>query len=473
MKIKQLTLNHFRAFYGEHTFNFDGQNVLLYGENGSGKTSLYYALKTLIKAGSGVENEEVNKYFNPKSDTFLGNAFAYANAPDESLSLDVVFDDESNYTLTEGEAPQEDKRLKHTFLFNPFLHYKRVLQVYISSRREIHKENNLYTFFKTILQGYPLDLEQNRFLIDLANEDNAEAFDKHLKGIIQDLKEDFSNYLLAFNNDIKLVEIDLEEATIKFANPKILLNVSFFNRELPKYHHFLNEARLSSLALSLYFAIIKKIYKEINKECLKILVLDDLLLSLEMANRAIVLKILEKEFSDFQIIFLTHDKALFNFFKNRTDDKKWKYFEMYADTQKIEVDGEMQTIQVPFVVQNSNNDLSKAKRFFVQKEYECCALYLRKSLENICKKSLNEQEKRDKNCVELDLSKLLDKLQSKFNDNADIQAIITKIQNIRQEILNPSLHDNPEVPIFREELDEAIKLVEELQTKLGSSQERK
>ncbi|NOJ33086.1 AAA family ATPase [Agrobacterium vitis] len=45
-KIKSLTLCDFRAFAGPEpvTFRLDGKNLLIYGENGSGKSSVFHAL---------------------------------------------------------------------------------------------------------------------------------------------------------------------------------------------------------------------------------------------------------------------------------------------------------------------------------------------------------------------------------------------------------------------------------------------
>jgi len=52
MRITKIELNNFRAFYGKHTINLDndGKNLMVYGENGSGKSSLYLALKTFFQA---------------------------------------------------------------------------------------------------------------------------------------------------------------------------------------------------------------------------------------------------------------------------------------------------------------------------------------------------------------------------------------------------------------------------------------
>ena len=80
--------------------------------------------------------------------------------------------------------------------------------------------------------------------------------------------------------------------------------------------------------MSVYFAIIKKQFNNFSDESLKILVLDDLLISLDMSNRLNLLEILKTEFSDFQIFFFTHDKGFFEILK---DKMSWKAYEIYVD----------------------------------------------------------------------------------------------------------------------------------------------
>ena len=50
MRITEITLHNYRAFYGTHSFNLDkdGKNLMVYGENGSGKSSLIN--ETLFRA---------------------------------------------------------------------------------------------------------------------------------------------------------------------------------------------------------------------------------------------------------------------------------------------------------------------------------------------------------------------------------------------------------------------------------------
>jgi len=61
MKIDTITITNYKAFYGTHQFEIGGKNCLIYGENGSGKSSFYYAVKDFFKA-STLEGEEAAKH---------------------------------------------------------------------------------------------------------------------------------------------------------------------------------------------------------------------------------------------------------------------------------------------------------------------------------------------------------------------------------------------------------------------------
>lgn len=84
MKIKNLTIKNFKAFYGEYTFDFcddkgNAKNILIYGENGSGKSSLYWALYHMFYSFDKQQN--IKKYKNIFND-------------DKEIFLKLEFDDE-------------------------------------------------------------------------------------------------------------------------------------------------------------------------------------------------------------------------------------------------------------------------------------------------------------------------------------------------------------------------------------------
>jgi len=44
VRIQTIEITNYKAFYGTHKIDVGGKNFFIYGENGSGKSSLYYAL---------------------------------------------------------------------------------------------------------------------------------------------------------------------------------------------------------------------------------------------------------------------------------------------------------------------------------------------------------------------------------------------------------------------------------------------
>jgi AAA15 family ATPase/GTPase len=93
-KIDQIKIRNFKAFQKEQVFNLKGKNVLVYGNNGSGKSSLFWALYTLTQ--SSIKNtEEIQKYFKifVESDTSthqsLRNVFMN-NGEDTFIELTMI-----------------------------------------------------------------------------------------------------------------------------------------------------------------------------------------------------------------------------------------------------------------------------------------------------------------------------------------------------------------------------------------------
>jgi len=62
MRITDIHIKNYRAFYGEHhiCLDKDGKNLMVYGENGSGKSSLFTALQDFLKSSVGKIDVEEN-----------------------------------------------------------------------------------------------------------------------------------------------------------------------------------------------------------------------------------------------------------------------------------------------------------------------------------------------------------------------------------------------------------------------------
>jgi len=105
--------------------------------------------------------------------------------------------------------------------------------------------------------------------------------------------------------------------------------VTFAGHDVQKPHLFLNEARLSAIAISIYLGMIKRHPQGINH---KLLFLDDIFIGLDISNRLPLLKILETDFNDYQIILTTYDKPWFEYAKGFIDKSLWETLEFYAET---------------------------------------------------------------------------------------------------------------------------------------------
>ena len=238
-------------------------------------------------------------------------------------------------------------------------------------------------------------------------------------------------------------------------NQEILLTTTFFDRDIPEHHLFLNEAKLSAIAIAIYFS---SILLQPESE-LKILALDDVLIGLDMSNRLPVLDILDEYFSDYQIFLTTYDKAWYEIVKQRTSHGgKWKAVEFYfRQTDEYEI---------PVYVEDKAY-LDKAREYLEANDYKACAIYLRTAfeimIEEFCEaKGLQIRYHRDRS-----------KLNSQdfwqaINDqrpNLLTSPLIRDIELYRSRILNPLSHTTI-TNIPRKEIEDAIEAVERLKIAL-------
>ena len=85
MKITDIEIKNFRAFPKTYEINLSkaGKNLLVYGENGSGKSSLYLALKYFFISGLDTNDESY------KSNDFESHQNIFVNDPGYVNSLSV------------------------------------------------------------------------------------------------------------------------------------------------------------------------------------------------------------------------------------------------------------------------------------------------------------------------------------------------------------------------------------------------
>ncbi|MBU1181100.1 MAG: AAA family ATPase [Proteobacteria bacterium] len=432
VRIERIRINNYRFFRDEFVLNFGGANLLIYGENGSGKSTIYRALEFLTKRRFESIAGEKN-IFGEDGEPQI--EFGFTNNRELIIHSDLT------------ELPDGFDFIKGLSIFTPMLDYKKLLKVHYAPAAA--DRINVYDMLRELFKDF--EVESGSVLSDI--KDPSTYFDA-LTRIVNDILLNETNRILAmFDTDINLQKFNFKTEFTPDNRLEPVINIEIDYREQPvnSYHTFLNEARLSALAVSLYFASIKTLLGSLKSESMKILVLDDLLISLDMSNRIKLLDILKTEFVEFQIFFFTHDKELFEIYKNKMP---WEKYELYMDD----------TADIPSaIVKKGSSETERAKGFYAVKEYDCCALLLRKGFEKLLKSYLTPREQLDKNCNELDLAGLVGRAKTK--STAEAKTILDKLDSDRRHILNPLSH-NDDRNIYAQELKSAMGDLEKLKEML-------
>lgn len=500
-KIKQIKLKNFKFFYSEVTLDFERKNVLLYGENGSGKSCLYWALYTFFQSVFKKDNKHIHKYFDPRHDENLRNRFA---ADEEESYIKVVFEDGlesltektiSNTTVntktgnlikqvTQGSELINYKLLsnihdfKNSHQIDLFPVINKDVLMFINFREQFIKQDgtvgttNAQDWWDYIEPGMQPRTNMHQqpyknFTIAVAKFNTEmefylnsiiESVNEYLAKLNQSFKVDFSFKPCTYDDFVEGSTTKRNRVTIP---PEIILSLEFNHSELDEIkrkvsrpHTFLNEARLTAIALAIRFAMLDQ--KIVSDDTPKVLVLDDILISLDMSNRDKVLDIVLKEFDDYQLLIFTHDKYFFELLRHRIkrlNDEEWIYKELYSH----EKDG----IPQPFI-KNSNTYLEKAEFYFYQKEYEIAGNFLRKEAEAFCKDFLPKKLHYTKDYNLHNLDGLITECK-KFAENSGLDKnLFDDLDSHRKFVLNPASHDSYNVPKFNSEIKNCLHTLKEL-----------
>ena len=464
MRITDIEIKNFKAFYGTYQINLrkTGKNLLIYGENGSGKSSLYFALKLFLESG-----DDPSYRFENDQNIFITDA-GYIKL---CLRADRRSKQET-YEWSENVRETEDELIIEASKTKGFLDYKSLLETHY-----LHRESNTVNVFnllvKTLLantsttEGGALaddwvDIQppypRRNVIGKIADlENRVENFNNELANKLMELRPKVNEILSKFGHNVAIrfdfprIKYNREDKTLD--NQQILLRVELFDRDIPEHHLFLNEARLSAIAIAIYFSSIL-IQPESS---LRILALDDVLVGLDMSNRLPVLNILKEYFSEYQIFLTTYDKVWYEIVKRRTFDEEWEYAEFYS--------GKTDEFEIPIHVQDRPY-LEKAKAYFDANDYKACIIYLRTAFEaaikRFCEKK-NLQVKYRENPKDLRSNDFWTSI--KNGTSFLEQNFIEEIELYLSIILNPLSHARI-VPVVKREISEAIEAVEKLEAKL-------
>ncbi|MER3318880.1 MAG: AAA family ATPase [Allomuricauda sp.] len=472
MRITEIEINNFRAFYGKHTISLDkdGKNLMVYGENGSGKSSFYLALKTFFESAvKPVDLQALENIFIPKKDKDTASLKFVVKQNDKASSSTSI-----EINVPHNEITGSEKLLiADANKIKGFFDYKSLLKTHLVETKKV----NLFDLLITNI----LSEQENRFTTkQIGKEWEAIIYDSHelRQGVHvrNRLKTNIDNFNLGVADKLKEIEKDTNTFIQTFGyNINIKLNylgisyhgrrdikdrtidveIDFFKKTITQHQHFLNEARLSALAISLYLATVKS---NPSKGVLKALVLDDLLIGLDMSNRLPLLDIIKNHFQDdFQIIMTTYDKIWFELVKNFFGDSKWKYIDIFS--KKLKSDD----FEIPIIKQNTDY-IEKAEFYLKEKDYKASAVYVRSEFEKLvntyCDKN-NLLVKYKVNTKELKSDDFWKAIKTQTNIDA---SLIKEVEMCRGTVMNPFSHHDLTKPVFEAELKKSIDVVKKLKT---------
>lgn len=261
MRITEFEIKNFRAFYGSYQINLHkaGKNLLIYGENGSGKSSLYLALKLFLESSVSSHQFEDHQNIFIKDDS--GYIRLHLRADPSSKQL--------TYEWSKTTMETNDSLIIDAAKVKGFLDYKTLLATHYV-QREAGEVNIFDLLIENLLANTINDVTEQTFADDWAAikqaipirntskqieilEDRIHDFNNGLSSKLGELKEKASEILGKFDYNVALdfgfqgVEYNRDNKEID--NNHIFLTVNLFNKHIPSHHHFLNEAKLSAIEL--------------------------------------------------------------------------------------------------------------------------------------------------------------------------------------------------------------------------------
>lgn len=503
--INRIHICGFKAFPNDFELQLEGKNLLMYGENGSGKSSIYYALHCMFQAP--LKPDAGKKYFDPASEQHLKNL----NNLDADSKIWIDFDgrhpfiyniDKEGYqfTLLGGKHPLPAQIngcfVNHQFLFH-FFNFRNsqrinLFPVFIKDILPFCKDDNTGLHIGEMYDEITASIIKKGRHIHPDYISNIEYFNKAVKKVVEDIniyasdrynesfkdeddnelvirlrydsnfdkpEDDINEYWLKYDNIIELVkengEIKERKSSYKKLNePFIGLEISEKMpdgnlRKIVKPHTYFNEAKLTAIALAVRFALLN-IEKPADG---RFLALDDMLISLDMSNRSKVIDFLLKISDKYKIYLFTHDKMFFEYFKHKTKKNQdaWVYKEIYMDYDKT-----------PYI-RNSEDYLGQAEHYIKQHEYEIAGNFLRKEAEAFCKDFLPKKKQLTGDFAHLDLNGLIMNCKDYAAESGVIDiSIFNELDEHRKFILNPSSHDSYDVAKYGHEVKRCLQTLRKL-----------
>jgi len=296
-KIDEIHIQNFKFFPElKDPIKLGGNHLLLYGENGSGKSSIYWALYTLLECANKTDDKEIKKYFNPNKDE--EERLVNVNCPDSLKSyIKIKLQDGTEFNVSYADTSiNRQQDAQESNYSSDFITYRNLLSLYNFAHSE---QINLIHFFSYAIFPYmkfaPIkikgkDTENAGDIFKYIDKGLEKIEDVSSKGKLRyPLKDDpeykdYYNAESSFKNELSTLlsfittegnkilrdslkydfafSLILEEETTNKKKPQYAIKL-----KIPEYqgkqnvvyrpHSFLNEAKLTALGLAIRLAVLE------------------------------------------------------------------------------------------------------------------------------------------------------------------------------------------------------------------------
>lgn len=404
-RIHRIEIQNFKAFR-DFSLDIEGRHLLLYGPNGSGKSSIYWTFYTFLQSARKHPQHAIAKYFDPTEPQNLLNIYEDSTARPGEIALtlrDTAIRNDTTYriSLADHDTYKRPAILKGG-LASDFITYRFFFGFSHFSNSEKFDlwplfEKEILPFCVSIGGKAPLDIWEaiksgnpNPARLPGAAGANAYSSFKNKTGIFAEMLpgivDSISNEAQLFydkhfspDDSAKLTlklgvttppsAIGSNQNNFQFTRPIIEFGIQIDGKTIHRPQTFLNEAKLTQLALSVRFAAS---LVNLHESDLKLLVLDDLLVSLDMSNRMQVVEILlSEQFDNYQKLILTHDLGFFRDFQSLIGDdpSAWCVRTLKGNAS------------AGITAEASEDPLKKARQYISGHDLEEAAVQLRKAAE--------------------------------------------------------------------------------------------
>jgi len=487
--ISSIRIENFGAFYDSGYPAIDlpnGENLLIYGENGSGKSSIYKALSHFFESSSSPLIFNINQLL----PAVIGTVeIIFVEQDDGGVDNWQTVNSRTYNFNSVLPSTNEEVFIRQSNKIRGFLSYQQLVKTY-TLPTSIGNNPNLYELLiedllwhhelpnsHRTIENYWTELKAGLDLRDARKQRFRQArnslpnFNTDLQALINNLLPTVNAWLRDYFKYMIVVSLPAMPPNISNAYKPIkqlYFDINHYGQVYIEYQNFLNEARLSALAICIYLAGIRLNPTGTNY---KLLFLDDIFIGLDTSNRLPLLQLLKERFSDFQIFITTYDRNWFELAKEQLNPGKWKLLEMYHDdiVSPAPGGGNMVVGEKPVIIESSFDFMPKAKGYFAAKDYPACANYLRKEAERVLRKLLPLERRIniDDNFGTRDETKLETLLNSFNTYTKDCNIILPQntidaVKLYRSLVLNPQSHSDIQSPIYRGELEKAFTAIQQL-----------